>query len=66
MTEVEKLQEKIEQMERDRVRLLEEEVRDLKNRKGEPEAPEEKAERKRNELIGAWFFFGILLIIIFA
>ncbi len=66
MTEVEKLQEKIEQMERDRVRLLEEEVRDLKNRKGEREAPKEKAERKRNELIGAWFFFGILLIIIFS
>jgi hypothetical protein len=66
MTEVEKLQAKIEQMESDRVRLLEEEVRDLRNRKPEPETPEEKKERSRNEIIGGWFFFGLLLIIIFA
>jgi len=66
MTEVEKLQEKIDQMERDRVRLLEEEVRDFKNRKGDRETPEERSERKRNESIAGWFFFALILIIIFA
>ena len=48
MTEVEKLQEKIDQMERDRVRMLEE------------------SDSKRSESIAGLFFFGLILILIFA
>tara|TARA_R100001244_G_scaffold35226_1_gene32336 strand:+ start:1075 stop:1284 length:210 start_codon:yes stop_codon:yes gene_type:complete len=66
MMEVEKLRAKIEKAESDRVRLLEAWVRDLRCLKPEPETPEEKKERSRNEIIGGWFFFGLLLIIIFA
>jgi hypothetical protein len=64
--EVEKLQAKIEKAESDRVRLLEAWGRDLGSRTPEPETPEEKKERSRNEIIGGWFFFGLLLIIILA